>query len=383
MLGFARTAGEGMKDVAVIGAGKIGSTVAQLLAATGDYSVTLVDRSAEVLATRDRDERVHAVSVDVEDSLKLVELLNGKFAVLNAAPFHLTTVIAEAALAARTHYLDLTEDVASTHRVKALAANAPVAFIPQCGLAPGFVSIVAFDMAKRFETLDSVRLRVGALPQYPSNALNYNLTWSTDGVINEYCEPCEAIVNGVRRDVPPLEEKEEFSLDGVTYEAFNTSGGLGTLADTLEGKVRNLNYRTIRYPGHAAIMRALLNDLRLRDRREVLKDILEHAVPTTLQDVVIIFVTVSGRIHGKLVQETYANKIYSREVEGRTLSAIQITTAAAICTVLDLLAGGELPPKGFIRQEDIPLKVFLANRFGQVYSKPESGPGQRFAGAGR
>ena len=184
--------------------------------------------------------------------------------------------------------------------MKELAADAGIAFIPQCGLAPGFVSIVAFDMAKRFEVLDSVKLRVGALPQYPSNALNYNLTWSTDGVINEYCEPCEAIVNGVRREVPPLEELEEFSLDGVTYEAFNTSGGLGTLCDTLEGKVRNLNYRTIRYPGHAAIMRALLNDLRLRDRRDVLKDILEHAVPTTLQDVVIIFVAVSGRNNGQL-----------------------------------------------------------------------------------
>ena len=269
-------------------------------------------------------------------------------------------------------------------RVRELAADASTAFIPQCGLAPGFVSIVAFDMAKRFEVLDSVKLRVGALPQYPSNALNYNLTWSTDGVINEYCEPCEAIVNGVRREVPPLEEREEFSLDGVTYEAFNTSGGLGTLCDTLEGKVRNLNYRTIRYPGHAAIMRALLNDLRLRDRRHVLKDILEHAVPTTLQDVVIVFVTVSGRNKGQLVQETYANKIYSRDVDGRTLSAIQITTAAAICTVLDLLVTGQLPQSGFVRQEDIPLKVFLENRFGQVYAKPETGvPHQHFGGSGR
>src|SRR4029077_10866611 len=134
-----------------------------------------------------------------------------------------------------------------------------------------------------------------------------------------------------------------------------------------------LNYRTIRYPGHAAIMRALLNDLRLRDRRDVLKDILEHAVPTTLQDVVIIFVTVSGRKNGQLVQETYANKIYSREVGGRTLSAIQITTAAALCTVLDLLANRELPQRGFIRQEEIPLKVFLANRFGRVYAKPAPG----------
>jgi saccharopine dehydrogenase-like NADP-dependent oxidoreductase len=373
-----------MKDVVVIGAGKIGATVAGLLASTGDYQVTLADRSPEVLGNLDRDERIRIMAADVEDSLKLVDLLNGQFAVLNAAPFRLTKHIAEAARAAGTHYLDLTEDVVSTRRVRELAANANTAFIPQCGLAPGFVSIVAFDMAKGFEVLDSVRLRVGALPQYPSNAINYNLTWSTDGVINEYCEACEAIVNGVRREVPPLEEREEFSVDGVTYEAFNTSGGVGTLCDTLEGKVRTLNYRTIRYPGHAAIMRALLNDLRLRDRRNVLKDILEHAVPTTLQDVVIIFVTVSGHKKGHLVQETYANKIYSRDVDGRTLSAIQITTAAAICTVLDLLATGQLPQSGFIRQEDIPLKVFLENRFGEVYAKPETSvPHQRFGGSGR
>ena len=371
-----------MKDVVVIGAGKIGATVAGLLAATGEYQVTLADRSPEVLGRVDRDKCIHIAAADVENSSKLADLLNGQFAVLNAAPFHLTTRIAEAARAIRTQYLDLTEDVASVRRVRELAADASTAFIPQCGLAPGFVSIVAFDMAKRFEVLDSVKLRVGALPQYPSNALNYNLTWSTDGVINEYCEPCEAIVNGVRREVPPLEEREEFSLDGVTYEAFNTSGGLGTLCDTLEGKVRNLNYRTIRYPGHAAIMRALLNDLRLRDRRHVLKDILEHAVPTILQDVVIIFVTVSGRNKGQLVQETYANKLYSRDVDGRTLSAIQITTAAAICTVLDLLVSGQLPQSGFIRQEDIPLKVFLENRFGQVFAKPETNvPHERFGGS--
>jgi len=360
-----------MKNVVVIGAGKIGTTIAGLLASTGDYQVTLADRSPEILDRLGRDQRIQCVAVNVEDSSKLVDLLNGKFAVLNAAPFHLTTHIAEAAKAARIHYLDLTEDVASTRRVRALAAGASTAFIPQCGLAPGFVSIVAFDMAKGFQTLDSVKLRVGALPQYPSNALNYNLTWSTDGVINEYCEPGEAIVNGVRREVQPLEELEEFSLDGVTYEAFNTSGGLGSLCDSFEGKVRSLNYRTIRYPGHRAIMCALLNDLRLRDRRDVLKDILEHAVPTTLQDVVIIFVIVSGHKEGRLVQETYAHKIYSRVVEGRTLSAIQITTAAAICAVLDLLASGQLPPAGYIRQEDIPLKAFLENRFGQVYAKPE------------
>jgi saccharopine dehydrogenase-like NADP-dependent oxidoreductase len=359
-----------MKDIVVIGAGKIGATIAGLLAPTGDYRITLVDRSLSALERLGQDPGVRTAAVDVEDASSLSELLNGRFAVLNAAPFHLTSRVAEMARVAGVHYLDLTEDVAGTRRVKEIAAGADAAFAPQCGLAPGFISIVGHDMAKRFHALDSIRLRVGALPQYPSNALNYNLTWSTDGVINEYCEPCEAIVNGVRREVTPLEGREEFSLDGVTYEAFNTSGGLGTLCDTLDGRVHTLNYRTIRYPGHAAIMRALLNDLRLRDRRDVLKDILENAVPTTLQDVVIIFVTVSGRDDGQLVQRSYANKIYSREVNGRTLSAIQITTAAAICTVLDLLAAGRLPQRGFIRQEDIALQDFLENRFGRVFAMP-------------
>ncbi|HEX5263543.1 MAG TPA: saccharopine dehydrogenase C-terminal domain-containing protein, partial [Phenylobacterium sp.] len=202
---------------------------------------------------------------------------------------------------------------------------------------------------------------------YPSNALNYNLTWSTDGVINEYCEPCEAIVEGRLREVPALEECEEFSLDGVTYEAFNTSGGLGTLCQTLEGRVRNLNYRTIRYPGHAAIMKALLNDLGLRNRRALLKDILENAVPATLQDVVIIFVTVSGLKDGRLMQETYVNKVFSQAVDGQMKSAIQLTTAGAVCAALDLLAEGRLPSHGFIRQEDIPLADVLANRFGRFY----------------
>lgn len=358
-----------MKKIAVIGGGKIGSTIVDLLSHTGDYDVTVVDRSREQLDRLETRETVERAVADITDSAALERILDGKFAVLSAAPYHLTTRVAHAAKAQGVHYLDLTEDVASTRVVKQLAADAQTAFIPQCGLAPGFITIVAYDLARHFDSLQDVRMRVGALPKYPANALNYNLTWSTDGVINEYCEPCEAIVNGQLKEVPPLEECEEFSLDGVTYEAFNTSGGLGTLCETLAGKVRNLNYKTIRYPGHAAIMKALLNDLRLRDRRDVLKDILENAVPATMQDVVIIFVTVSGSKDGRLIQESYANKIYAQPVNGIMRSAIQITTAAAICTVLDLLVSGVLPSKGFIRQEDISLGHFLQNRFGRVYAQ--------------
>jgi saccharopine dehydrogenase-like NADP-dependent oxidoreductase len=227
---------------------------------------------------------------------------------------------------------------------------------------------VAYDLAQRFDALDSVKLRVGALPQFPSNALNYNLTWSTDGLINEYIEPCEAVVEGRMTTVPAMEEREEFSLDGITYEAFNTSGGLGTLARTLEGRVRTMNYRTIRYPGHQAIIKALLNDLNLKNRRDILKDLFENALPATMQDVVVIFVTVCGWRDGRYMQETYANKIYAAPVAGKMMSAIQITTAAGIAAVLDLLAQGKLPAKGFVRQEEIPLADFLDNRFGRFYT---------------
>jgi saccharopine dehydrogenase-like NADP-dependent oxidoreductase len=366
-----------MHDILVIGAGKIGSVVADLLVDTplaDGYRVTVADRSAELLARIDADPRpsgrLATLLLDVGDAAQLRAALAGRFAVLSAAPYHLTLQVARAARDAGVHYLDLTEDVASTRAIRALAEGATTAFIPQCGLAPGFIAIVAADLARGFDPLDSVRMRVGALPAYPSNALNYNLTWSTEGVINEYCEPCEAIVDGQPREVPALEEREEFSLDGVLYEAFNTSGGLGTLCETLAGKVRTLNYRTIRYPGHAAIMKALLHDLRLKDRRDVLKDILEKALPSTLQDVVIVFVTVSGLRDGKLQQETYARKIYSQVRAGAMRSAIQVTTASSLCAMLDLLATGQLPQAGFVRQEEVPLAAFLANRFGAVYAAP-------------
>ncbi|TKT74435.1 saccharopine dehydrogenase family protein [Aquamicrobium sp. LC103] len=361
-----------MKDIVVLGAGKIGSTIARLLAGSRDYAVTVADRSKPHLDELAGESGIATVLTDISDQSALEALFAGKFAVLSAAPFHLTTTIAHVAAAAGVHYLDLTEDVASTREVKNIAARAGTVFIPQCGLAPGFISIVANDLAKRFDTLDSVRMRVGALPQFPSNALNYNLTWSTDGVINEYIEPCEAIVDGQLVETRALEEREEFSLDGVRYEAFNTSGGLGTLCDSLQGKVRTLNYRTIRYPGHVAIMKILLNDLGLRDRRDLLKDILENALPSTSQDVVVIFVTVSGQINGRAVQQTYANKIYSQVIGGRLYSAIQVTTAASICAVLDMVAQGALPAKGLIRQEEIGLDAFLSNRFGGYYAEQPS-----------
>ncbi|HEV8500503.1 MAG TPA: saccharopine dehydrogenase C-terminal domain-containing protein [Casimicrobiaceae bacterium] len=352
--------------LALLGAGKIGDAIVNLLGGSGDYALTIVDRDATRLAQMARA-NVAAVSIDCSDAAALARVLPGHDVVLSASPYYLTPAIAAATKTAGAHYFDLTEDVSSTQAVKALAKDADSAMVPQCGLAPGFVSIVANDLARAFDSLRDVQMRVGALPIYPTNALKYNLTWSTDGLINEYCNPCEAIIDGELKETLALEEIEAFSLDGIAYEAFNTSGGLGTLCDSLKGRVENLNYKTVRYPGHRDIVKTLIRDLRLGQRRDILKDVLETAIPMTLQDVVLIFVTVSGMKGGRLTQQTYAKKIYSQVVNGQHLSAIQITTAAGICAMVDLLVGGKLPQRGFVRQEDASLADFLANRFGRYY----------------
>ena len=354
----------------LVGAGKIGEAIAALLTGTPDYELTVVDQDAERLrAFAGFGVRTHLCSLG--DEAELVALLRGQDAVLSACPYYLTPLIARAAKEAGVHYFDLTEDVESTRVVKRLAEGASTAFVPQCGLAPGFISIAAASAARGFDELREVRMRVGALPTFPSNALKYNLTWSTDGLINEYCNPCEAIVDRELREVGALEGAEVFSLDGVEYEAFNTSGGLGTLCETLAGRVENLNYKTIRYPGHRDIVKVLIQDLRLGVNRKVLKDVLEAAIPTTAQDQVIVFVTVTGMKRGRLTQETFVRKIYGQVVNGMPLSAIQLTTAAGICAMLDLLREGKLRAEGFVRQEEVALDTFLSNRFGRHYAPGE------------
>lgn len=358
-----------MKNILLVGGGKIGVAITEFLSATGDYRLTVLDRDAASLERMPHHRNVQVRQAEIVDAKVFAHEVEGHDIVLSASPYSLTATIAEAARRAGAHYLDLTEDVESTRTIKRLSLDAETAFIPQCGLAPGFISIVAYDLAKKFEKLREVNMRVGALPVFPTNALKYNLTWSTDGLINEYCNPCEAIRDGARIETPALEEIEHFSLDGTEYEAFNTSGGLGTLCDTLEGKVENLNYKTVRYPGHRDIIKMLVRDLRLGVRRDIMKDVLETAIPITYQDVVLIFVTVSGWIDGRLTQESYAKKIYAQTVGERLMSAIQVTTACGICAMTDLLVEGKLPQKGFVRQEEAKFSDFINNRFGRYYAK--------------
>lgn len=361
-----------MLDVLVLGAGKIGALISGLLAESGDYRVQLADSlegAAQKVVAAHGNAAISAHTFDASDEAALRSHVreHRPVAVVSGLPFFCNPAVARVARAENLHYFDLTEDVAVTKSVRETAAGASTAFVPQCGLAPGFISIAANELIKHFDTLRSVKLRVGALPQHPNNVLKYSLTWSTDGLINEYGNPCQSIVEGKPASVLPLEGLEEIEIDGTLYEAFNTSGGLGSLGETYGSRVNTMNYKTIRYPGHCEQMRLLMNGLKLNRDRPTLKRILENAVPQTLQDVVIIYAAVTGMQDGEFREENYVNKVYPEVVGGRLWSAIQITTASGICSVMDIVLSQSPARSGFIAQEEFSLSDILGNRFGEYY----------------
>ena len=362
-----------MQKVLILGAGKIGALISGLLADCGDYTVHVADvnpAAARSVVDAHGLPNLEAHSFDARDPAALEAHLrqHPADAIISSLPFYCNVLVAEVAKKVGAHYFDLTEDVAVTRAVRKLAEGSKQGFVPQCGLAPGFISIAANALIQHFDEIRSVKLRVGALPQHPNNALKYSLTWSTDGLINEYGNPCEALVDGRYVEAAPLEGLEEIEIDGTLYEAFNTSGGLGSLADTYGSKVQVMDYKTIRYPGHCSQMRLLMNDLKLSHDRATLKRVLENAVPQTLQDVVIVYVAVTGRQEGELREENYVSKIYPQVIAGRLWSAIQVTTAAGITAVVDLVMSNRGRYRGFVRQEDFHLVDVLDNRFGQYYS---------------
>lgn len=368
-----------IRKVLVLGAGKIGGTVADMLAEYHRLPVTLADRQH---ARHEPDDRlVTRTIVDVEDDASLAEALAGHDVVINALPFFLAARVAAAAHRAGVHCFDLTEDVAATTAIRALAVGSDCVLMPQSGLAPGVIGMLGAHLAERFEELYDLHLRVGALSRHATNSLRYNFTWSIDGVINEYCHPCAAIAQGQLVSVPPLEGHETLVLDGDTYEAFNTSGGLGTLCETLAGRVRNLDYKTIRYPGHRDAMKLLLHDLRLVERRDLLRQVLENAVPHSREDMVIIFASASGLRGGRLEQETRLARIHGGRLRGVDRTAIELATAAGVVGVFELLSTGRLPSSGFVGQEQVALDAFLSTRVGSCYAQLAESPAGRASAA--
>ena len=207
-------------------------------------------------------------------------------------------------------------------------------------------------------------MRVGALPQHPTGVLGYAFNWSPEGVVNEYLNDCEVIEEGVRKWVSSMEWRENIYVHGTQLEAFTTSGGLGTMCETFHGRVENLDYKTMRYPGHMDLMNFFFHELLMRQRRELAGEILTNAKPAVSDDVVYMHVASEGEIDGQLRRLEFVRAYYPRLIGGLQSTAIAWTTASSVVSVIELVRAGILPDSGFLRQEDVPLLAFLATLVG-------------------
>lgn len=363
--GFALT--HKIKTPLVLGLGKVGYLVALLLHETG-FNVTGCDLHPM------KDAPFPVLSFDATGPAEFSRLFKNHDAVISCLPYHFNITIAETAAAKSIHYFDLTEDVDTTQSIKKLSEKASCVMAPQCGLAPGFIAIVGASLAEKFTRIRSIKLRVGALPKHPTGLLGYAFNWSPEGVVNEYLNDCEVIENGIHKWVSPLEWLETLVIEGTQLEAFTTSGGLGTMCETFAGRVENLDYKSIRYPGHATLMNFFLHELLMREDRKQAGEILVHAKPPVSDDVVYIHVSVEGMIHENMGREEFVRAYSPLELHGKSRRTIAWTTAASICAVIELVDNGTLPDHGFIKQETISLNEFLATRNGRLYDgQPHGG----------
>ncbi|KEI35866.1 dehydrogenase [Francisella sp. W12-1067] len=360
-----------MEKVLILGAGRVGSLASCLLVDSGEYIVHLVDKVIpEDNPTLEKNNtNLKYVELDVTNTEKLENYAkdNSFDAIVSCLPFYFNKGIASLAAKLDLNYFDLTEDVETTKYIKELAATSNSFFAPQCGLAPGFISIVTNNLLGEFEQVDTVRMRVGALPLNVSNTLQYGLTWSTEGLVNEYAKPCEAVVGGQKRILAPLADIEEIKIDGLTYEAFNTSGGVGSMIETYKDKVKNMNYKSIRHPGHCEKMRFLMQDMKLGDDLDLMVKIMDNAIPRINQDIVLIYVSVDGIRKGLKSERHFAQKYPSKVIFKKRFSALQLTTATSLCVTIDIMLNKPQKASGFINQESICLKDFYNNKFGDYY----------------
>ncbi len=350
-----------MKKIMVLGLGKVGMLAAHLLHDSG-FDVTGFDMSP---SQAQMPFSVKAANLDNIDAL--LPEIQATDAVLSCLPFHLNTGVAAAAHHAGIHYFDLTEDVKTTQAILELGKTSSGLMAPQCGLAPGFVGIVGASQIAMFDQCRSVRMRVGALPQNPTGLMGYAFNWSAEGVVNEYLNDCEVIESSERKWISPMEWNETLYIDGVKLEAFTTSGGLGTMCDTYHGRVENIDYKSMRYPGHMDLMNFFFHELLMRDRRDIAGEILVNAKPPVDDDVVYVHVASEGQIDRRLVRKEFVHGYKPLEISGTRRTAIAWTTSASVVAVIEMVRGGVLPAKGFLKQEDIPLDAFLSTPTGKLF----------------
>jgi lysine 6-dehydrogenase len=357
----------------VLGAGRMGLGAVHDLVSQSDVTgVTVADydrRKAEEIAAR-YPGKVTAAQIDCNDQEAVVALMTGHASAISCVNYWLNERLARAAIQAGTHFCDLggNNDVVDAELALDAEARAKgVNIIPDCGLAPGMVAVLAAHGAEQFKSLDSIHIRVGGLPQNPKPPLDYQLVFSVEGLINEYIEPARVIRDGKIVTVESMTEIESLSFPAPfeTMEAFQTSGGTSTLVETFLGRVKDLDYKTIRYPGHCSKFKTMI-DLGLCSSqpihvdgtevkpRRVLGELLVKNLPHDEPDVVLVRVEFEG--DGRRLRYDIIDR-YDPETG---LSSMMRTTAFPASIVALMMARGETTSRGSLPQERcIPPQLFM------------------------
>ena len=353
-----------MQHILIAGGGKIGCTIAHLLANSGLYHVTIFDQNIQPIKNHfgnNMPGTIELLELDIDhiDSIKSSAHYDQTTTIISCLPYFLNKPIAKFAGQNNLNYFDLTEDRETADYIDEIAQKSLQVFVPQCGVAPGLVNIVSATLMQQLDEVHDVKLRCGALPMTTNNSLKYALSWSPDGLINEYGNPCQAIANGQQVESPALGNLETIQIEGETFEAFNTSGGSASLVEEYAGKVHSLNYKTMRYPGHCEKMRFLMQELKLNDDRKTLKRILLNAIPFTQDDMVIVYIAVKGLDAGALVERDYIHKFYPHTIDNIHYTGIQMVTATCACAVLDIVLSKQKNYRGRIHQHQFTLNQLL------------------------
>ncbi len=363
----------------VLGAGLQGSACAYDLLQQADVSeVRIADRTVEHLPdflTPYVGARLKPMVLDVTDKAAVLRAMDGVTTVLCAVPYYFNLAMTEAAIEAGAHFCDLggnTEIVFQQKTLDAKAKAAGVTVVPDCGVAPGMVNILSQLGISRCDTVDAVRIFVGGLPQHPEPPLNYHIVYSLEGVLDYYTTLSWVIRDGKRQQMTALSEREPVSFDGVgELEAFHTAGGLSTIGFRYEGKIRTMEYKTLRYPGHAQIMEAIrelgllsLEPLDVKGVQVVPRDVAVAAMGPKLRkpdgrDLLALRVVVSGAKDGRPV--THSFELVDRYDETTGITAMMRTTGFSLAITGLLQAQGKVGPAGVHTPDEcMPGELYVA-----------------------
>jgi lysine 6-dehydrogenase len=355
--------------ILVLGAGRMGLGAAFDLVhnSPGVEAVTVADfdlDKANDVAAKVGTSTIEAKHVDASNYDDIVALMRGHDSAISCVNYWYNESLSKAAIETRTNFCDLGGNnyvVDSQLALDAEAKTAGINIIPDCGLAPGMVSILAMHGAASFSRLDEVHIRVGGLPQHPQPPLNYQLVFSVEGLINEYIEVARVIRDGKIIEVESMTEIEELSFDGFPpLEAFQTSGGTSTLPDTFLGNIRELDYKTIRYAGHCDKFKTMIDlglcssdeivvDYAKVTPRKVFGDLLQKHLPADGPDYVLVRLDFVGEKDGGMKNLRY--DIVDKQDESTGLSAMMRTTAFPASIIAQMMASGDVLERGATPQE--------------------------------